>query len=76
MSLVCLPQEELDRAVPPHELLDTSASRSRAELASKGSLSQRHPPNLKRNTSNSSSGSMVSAEGGRRRPDQTCMSGS
>ena len=52
-------KEELDRAVPPHELLDTSASRSRAELASKGGLSQRHPPNLKRNASNSSSGSMV-----------------
>ncbi|XP_043192403.1 uncharacterized protein LOC122365332 isoform X1 [Amphibalanus amphitrite] len=51
-------REELDRAVPPHELLDTSASRSRAQLASKGGLSQRHPPNLKRNTSNSSSGSM------------------
>ena len=58
-------KEELDRAVPPHELLDTSANRSRAELASKGGLSQRHPPNLKRNTSNSSSGSMVRrGEGG------------
>ncbi|XP_037084934.1 uncharacterized protein LOC119105578 [Pollicipes pollicipes] len=43
-------KEELDRAVPPHELLDNSAHRSRAELASRGGLSQRQPPNLRRGT--------------------------
>ena len=42
--------------MPPHELLDNTAHRCRAELASRGGLSQRQPPNLRRNTS---AGSMV-----------------
>lgn len=34
-------KEELDRAVPPHELLDISASKSKAELATRGALANR-----------------------------------
>lgn len=34
-------KEELDRAVPPHELLDISASKSKAELANRGALANR-----------------------------------
>lgn len=34
-------KEEFDRAVPPHELLDISASKSKAELANRGALANR-----------------------------------
>lgn len=34
-------KEEFDRAVPPHELLDISASKSKAELATRGALANR-----------------------------------
>merc|ERR1719357_2513746 len=37
-------KEELDEAIPPHSLLDISASKSKAELAHKGLLSSRHRP--------------------------------
>ena len=37
-------KEELDAAVPFHTLLDVSANRSRADLAHKGTLSQRQRP--------------------------------
>lgn len=32
-------KDELDKAVPPHELLDISASKSKAELANRGNNS-------------------------------------
>lgn len=48
-------KEELDRAVPPHELLDVSLSKSKAELASRGLASRQLPTNvLRKSTSNSS----------------------
>jgi hypothetical protein len=37
-------KEELDRAVPPHELLDNSAFKSRVELVKGGSLAGRQLP--------------------------------
>lgn len=50
-------KEELDRAVPPHELLDVSASKAKAELATRGGLAGRQLPSGKKNggLSNSSS---------------------
>lgn len=53
-------KEELDEAVPPHELLDVSASRAKGELAARGGLANRHLPSLKKTTSMSSAGSQVS----------------
>eukprot|EP00095_Tigriopus_kingsejongensis_P004757 maker-scaffold510_size151595-snap-gene-0.42 protein:Tk04757 transcript:maker-scaffold510_size151595-snap-gene-0.42-mRNA-1 annotation:"PREDICTED: uncharacterized protein LOC664255 isoform X4" len=37
-------KEELDKLIPFHELLDTSANKSKAELAHKGTMSQRNKP--------------------------------
>ena len=37
-------KEELDKLIPFHELLDVSASKSKAELAHKGAMSQRTKP--------------------------------
>ncbi|XP_071451755.1 uncharacterized protein Spn isoform X2 [Hetaerina americana] len=37
-------KEELDRAVPPHELLDVSASKAKADLATRGGLAGRQLP--------------------------------
>lgn len=49
-------KEEFDRAVPPHELLDISASKSKAELANRGALANRQLPSAKKGSlSNSSS---------------------
>ncbi|XP_030765618.1 uncharacterized protein LOC115889701 isoform X2 [Sitophilus oryzae] len=49
-------KEELDRAVPPHELLDITATKSKAELATRGSLANRQLPSAKKGSlSNSSS---------------------
>ncbi|XP_066255923.1 uncharacterized protein Spn isoform X3 [Euwallacea similis] len=50
-------KEELDRAVPPHELLDITATKSKAELATRGSLANRQLPSgaKKGSLSNSSS---------------------
>lgn len=49
-------KEELDRAVPPHELLDISANKSKAELANRGALANRQLPSGKKGSlSNSSS---------------------
>lgn len=39
-------KEEFDRAVPPHELLDISASKSKAELANRGALANRYIINI------------------------------
>nr|CAD7571359.1 unnamed protein product [Timema californicum] len=53
-------KEELDRAVPPHELLDVSASKAKAELATRGGLAGRHLPSGKKTAGSgglSSSGS-------------------
>nr|CAD7404969.1 unnamed protein product [Timema poppensis] len=55
-------KEELDRAVPPHELLDVSASKAKAELATRGGLAGRHLPSGKKTAGSgglSSSGSEV-----------------
>nr|CAD7426921.1 unnamed protein product [Timema monikensis] len=54
-------KEELDRAVPPHELLDVSASKAKAELATRGGLAGRHLPSGKKTAGSgglSSSGSV------------------
>lgn len=49
-------KEEFDRAVPPHELLDISANKSKAELANRGALANRQLPSGKKGSlSNSSS---------------------
>lgn len=49
-------KEELDRAIPQHELLDVSVSKSKAELANRGGLANRQLPSGKKgNMSNSSS---------------------
>jgi len=48
-------KEELDRAVPPHELLDVSVSKSKAELAARGLATRQLPTNsLRKSLSNSS----------------------
>ncbi|KAF2902903.1 hypothetical protein ILUMI_03280 [Ignelater luminosus] len=49
-------KEEFDKAVPPHELLDISANKSKAELANRGALANRQLPSGKKGSlSNSSS---------------------
>lgn len=50
-------KDELDNAVPPHALLDVSVTRSKAELATRGGLANRHLPTSakKQALSNSSS---------------------
>ncbi|CAH0546934.1 unnamed protein product [Brassicogethes aeneus] len=49
-------KEEFDRAVPPHELLDISANKSKAELATRSALANRQLPSAKKGSlSNSSS---------------------
>ncbi|XP_050430414.1 uncharacterized protein LOC126839262 isoform X3 [Adelges cooleyi] len=47
-------KEELDRAVPQHELLDVSLSKSKAELAARGLATRQLPTNLRKSLSNSS----------------------
>ena len=54
-------KEELDDAVPQHELLDVSASRAKGDLALRGGLANRHLPSLKKTSSMSSGGSLVSS---------------
>lgn len=48
-------KDELDAVVPPHELLDSSANRSKCDLVSRGGLSKRQAPTGKKSMSNSSS---------------------
>lgn len=49
-------KEELDKVVPPHELLDISVNKSKAELANRGALANRQLPSVKKGSlSNSSS---------------------
>ncbi|XP_063235342.1 uncharacterized protein LOC134538193 isoform X3 [Bacillus rossius redtenbacheri] len=50
-------KEELDRAVPPHELLDVSASKAKAELATRGGLAGRQLPSGKKGSGGLSSSS-------------------
>ncbi|XP_021929346.1 uncharacterized protein LOC110834470 isoform X3 [Zootermopsis nevadensis] len=50
-------KEELDRAVPPHELLDVSASKAKAELATRGGLAGRQLPTSKKGSGGLSSSS-------------------
>lgn len=52
-------KEELDRAVPAHRLLDNSAGKSKAELASRGGLANRQLPKRSGGLSNSSSVSLI-----------------
>lgn len=53
-------KEELDHAVPPHELLDVSLSKSKAELASRGVVTRQLPTNaLRKSLSNSSLVSII-----------------
>ncbi|XP_057328130.1 uncharacterized protein LOC130669332 isoform X2 [Microplitis mediator] len=48
-------KEELDRAIPAHRLLDNSAGKNKAELASRGGLANRQLPKRSGGLSNSSS---------------------
>uniref|UniRef100_T1IP94 DNA topoisomerase 2 n=1 Tax=Strigamia maritima TaxID=126957 RepID=T1IP94_STRMM len=54
--------DELEKAVPSTELLDSSAAKTKAELASKGSLANRQPPTLKKTPSTGSSDSTPPTE--------------
>ncbi|XP_055842128.1 uncharacterized protein LOC129909158 isoform X2 [Episyrphus balteatus] len=48
-------KDELDAAVPQHELLDNSATKTKIDLASRGGLANRQLPTGKKSLSNSSS---------------------
>lgn len=48
-------KDELDSVVPQHELLDSSASKCKSDLASRGGLAKRQLPSGKKSLSNSSS---------------------
>lgn len=48
-------KDELDSVVPQHELLDSSASKCKSDLASRGGLAKRQLPTGKKSLSNSSS---------------------
>lgn len=48
-------KDELDAVVPPHELLDSSAIKSKCDLVSRGGLAKRQLPSGKKSLSNSSS---------------------
>lgn len=52
-------KEELDRAVPPHELLDVSVTKAKAELATRGGLAGRQLPSSKKALSSSGSVSSI-----------------
>lgn len=52
-------KEELDRAVPQHELLDVSASKAKGELGQRGGLAGRQLPSREKGVSNSSSVSII-----------------
>lgn len=49
-----------------HHLLDSTMARHKAELATRGSLSQRQPPTLRRQSSSSSTDVLVEAESSRK----------
>lgn len=53
-------KEELDRAVPPHDLLDVSANKSKAELANRGGLANRQLPTSGKKSGGLSNSSSVS----------------
>ncbi|KAF4517198.1 hypothetical protein B566_EDAN007905, partial [Ephemera danica] len=55
-------KEELDRAVPPHELLDVSASKARVDLVRGGVLAGRQLPTPNKKSPISSSGSSAEEE--------------
>lgn len=48
-------KDELDAAVPQHELLDTAVNKSKSDLVSRGGLAKRQLPSSKKSLSNSSS---------------------
>lgn len=48
-------KDELDAAVPQHELLDTAVNKSKSDLVSRGGLAKRQLPSGKKSLSNSSS---------------------
>lgn len=48
-------KDELDAAVPQHELLDISVNKSKSDLVSRGGLAKRQLPSGKKSLSNSSS---------------------
>lgn len=48
-------KDELDAAVPQHELLDTAVNKSKSDLVSRGGLAKRQLPSGKKSHSNSSS---------------------
>ena len=56
-------KEELDKAIPPHEPLDTSAARARADLASRGGMALRQSPSqgLLRRSGNGALGTSMSS---------------
>ncbi|XP_076316503.1 uncharacterized protein LOC143228922 isoform X3 [Tachypleus tridentatus] len=62
--------EEAFKAMPQTELLDSSLAKAKAELASKGSLANRQPPSLKKQSS------ISSTEGGPTYPAELESSGS
>jgi len=48
-------KDEFDGAIPKHELLDSSANKSKSDLVSRGALANRQPASKKLGSSNSSS---------------------
>lgn len=48
-------KDELDAAVPQHELLDTAVNKSKSDLVARGGLAKRQLPSGKKSLSNSSS---------------------
>lgn len=55
-------KEELDAAVPQHELLDSAVNKSKSDLVARGGLAKRQLPTGKRSHSNSSSEALNESE--------------
>lgn len=55
-------KDELDAAVPQHELLDSAVNKSKSDLVSRGGLAKRQLPTGKRSHSNSSSEALNESE--------------
>lgn len=55
-------KDEFDTAIPKHELLDSSASKSKKDLASRGALANRQLPSSKKMGSSNSSSTLDESE--------------
>lgn len=69
-------KDELDAAVPQHELLDISVNKAKSDLVSRGGLAKRQLPSGKKSLSNSSSDCALNESGDESATETTSLSNS